>query len=114
MKKIVHEIRNQPEHVRELATILCTVAVVAIVGLVWFHSFQKDIYALLNPSQQTDAQDKFFAVESKSLFSSILGTFGDTKAQLLSVFKGSGNGTTVKNSSASVSPTPQASPHPLP
>ena len=88
MKHIIHEIRNQPHHVRALATVLCTVVVVAIVVAVWFNSFQKDIYALLNPEQQSQAEDQRFAKESKSLFSSILQTLDDGKAQILNLFDG--------------------------
>ncbi len=111
MKKIIHEIRRQPQHVRELATILCTIAVVAIVGLVWFHSFQKDIYALLNTDEQQDAQDRLFATESKSLLSSMMDSLGSSKAQISELF--SSKDTNVKHPSASGTPTPQV-PHPLP
>ncbi len=114
MKKIIHEIRRQPQHVRELATILCTIAVVAVVGLIWFRSFQKDIYALLNTSDRQEDQDRLFATESKSIFSSMMDSLGNSKAQISELFN-SNSGTSVKNPSASATSTatPQA-PHPLP
>lgn len=111
MRKIIHEIRRQPQHVRELATILCTIAVVAVVGLVWFRSFQKDIYALLNTDEQQDAQDRLFATESKSLFSSMVDSLGSSKAQISELFSGK-DSTNVKTS-ATPTATPQV-PHPLP
>lgn len=112
MKSIIHEIRNQPQHVRELATVLCTIAVVAVVILVWFNSFQKNIYALLNPDQQLQAQDQQFAQQSKSLFGSILQTLGDGKTQILNLFGG-------KSQTDVVNPAPQTNnpsnaAHPLP
>ena len=113
MKNIIHEIRNQPQHVRELATVLCTIAVVAVVVTVWFHSFQKNIYALLNPDQQPQAQDRLFAQESKSLFGSILQTISDGRAQISNLFSGK-NQTDVVNTSASQINNPSNTPHPLP
>lgn len=111
MRKIIHEIRQQPSHIRELATVLCTVVVVAIVGLVWFSSFQKDMYALLNPEQKSEAQDKLFAQESKSLFGSIFQVLSDGKAQISNLFSGSGEVDITNNPSESNTP---ASAHPLP
>ena len=113
MKKIIHEIRNQPQHVRELATVLCTIAVVAVVVTVWFHSFQKNIYALLNPDQQPQAQDQMFAQESKSLFGSILQTISDGRAQISNLFSGKSQ-TDIINAPASQTNNPSNVPHPLP
>lgn len=84
MRTIIHEIRNQPDHVRELATILCTVIVVAGVGFVWFHSFQRNVYTLLNPAPE--AEERVFAQESRSLLSSMFEVFGQGKAQILDLF----------------------------
>ncbi|MBP9822246.1 MAG: hypothetical protein KBC81_02280 [Candidatus Pacebacteria bacterium] len=97
MKTIIHEIRQQPHHVREIATIVCTVAVAAVVVFVWFHSFQKNIYTLLNPEDQTQSQDKVFAQESKSLFGSILQTLSDGKAQIASIFSGTSSQSEIIN-----------------
>ena len=110
LKHIVREIRKQPQHIRELATILCTIAVVAVVVLVWYRSFQKDIYALLNPDQQIEAPDKFFAQESKSLFGSILQVLDEGKAQISDLFNQDGE-TNVINQTDSDS---KNVPHPLP
>ncbi len=109
--KLIHEIRQQPHHVRELTTLLCTIAVVAVVGLVWFHSFQKDIYGLLNPEEQKDAQDTLFATQSKSLFGSMFSTLGNSKAQILDLFSKKDTNVTPASSPTS-SPAPVA--HPLP
>jgi hypothetical protein len=114
MKQIIHEIRNQPHHIRELATMLCTIAVVAVVVLVWFRSFQKDIYALLNPSDEPQAQDQFFAQQSQSLFGSILSTLGSGKAQISAFLSGNGGESVIINNNNSVSGDSSTAPHPLP
>lgn len=113
MKTIIHEIRNQPHHVRQMATILCTIVVVAVVVLVWFNSFQHNIYTLLNPDQNPQAQDQQFAQQSKSLFGSILQTLGDGKAQILNLFS-SKSQTDVVNPSAPQANSPSDVAHPLP
>jgi hypothetical protein len=113
MKQIIHEIRQQPQHIRALATVLCTVAVVAVVVAVWFNSFQKDIYALLNPEQQSQAEDQRFAKESKSLFGSILQTISDGRAQISSLFGGKSQ-TNVINNQSEPNTAPDDSIHPLP
>lgn len=113
MKHIIHEIRQQPHHVRELATILCTIAVVAVVALVWFHSFQKDIYGLLNPGDQPQAQDQLFAQQSQSMFGSIMNALNEGKAQISAFFSGSASQTDVTNTSTSAD-TSSGVAHPLP
>ena len=113
MKSIIHEIRQQPHHVRELATILCTIVVVAVVVLVWFNSFQHNIYALLNPEPQPQAQDQEFAKQSKSLFGSILQTLSDGKAQISNIFSGKSNQAEVVNPAPPANNPSDAS-HPLP
>ena len=113
MKRIIHEIRQQPHHVRELATVLCTIAVVAVVVTVWFNSFQKDIYALLNPDKNPQAQDQQFAKESKSLFGSILQTLSDGKAQISNLFNGKSQ-TDIVNTLDTVSNPSADKPHLLP
>jgi hypothetical protein len=98
MKHIIHEIRQQPQHIRELATALCTIVVVAVVVVVWFHSFQHDVYALLNPSQETQVgQDRLFAQQSQSLFGTIGDVFKNSKAQISSFFNGQGTQTNFVN-----------------
>ena len=113
MKHIIHEIRQQPHHIRELATVLCTVAVVAIVGLVWFHSFQKDMYAMLNPTAEPQAQDQLFAQQSQTLFGSIMNTLSQGKDQISAFFSGSASQTDIINNSTT-SDTSAAAVHPLP
>src|SRR5690349_7658301 len=110
MKKLVHHIRQQPSHIRELVTLGCTIVVVVLVGLVWFNSFQHDMYALLNPTDQKDAQDQHFAAVSQSLFGSIMDTLSSGKAEITDLIHGTST-TTVAAPSNNAAPV---QPHPLP
>ncbi len=69
----MRDIRNQPDHVREMLAGLCTVAVVSLIGIVWFRSFQGNIYALLN-DETSPVQEQFAATDKQSLF----GSLGET------------------------------------
>lgn len=63
---------------------LCVLTTVSLAGLVWYKSFQKDMYALLNPEEVTD--QRFLAQDnSKSLFSSVSEVGKDLKATLYNI-----------------------------
>lgn len=92
------DIRKQPRHHREIMFGLCVVTAVSLVGMVWYNSFQQNLYALLNPDQ--DTAQKFLATapsgilsktgaENKntpSLFSNISQTGKDLRAAFYSIF----------------------------
>lgn len=42
---------------------LCCVTTISLVGLIWFRSFEEDLFVLLNPEQEK--QDKFYAEREK-------------------------------------------------
>lgn len=113
MPSIIHKIRSQPHHIRELATIICTVVVVAVVVTIWFNSFRHNIYTLLNPDQQSQTQDQEFAQESKSLFGSILQTLSDGTAQISNLLRGKSQTDVVNTPDTSSIPV-IGEPHPLP
>ena len=114
MRSFLHEIHRQPEHVRQLLAGLCTVAVVSLVTLVWFRSFQQDIYALLNPADEPQAQDQMFARESSSLFGSIIQAFKDTGAQVSGLLTNESSRSQITNTTNSSDQNSTSSPHPLP
>jgi len=114
MKKLIHHVRSQPHHVRGLVTLGCTVAVVAVIGVVWFNSFQNNMYALLNPEDQVGARDKLFTQESKSLFASMLQVVSDGRAQITNIFSSQNNQTDIVNTKSNSSVAPSDSIHPLP
>ncbi|HWA64596.1 MAG TPA: hypothetical protein VG866_01985 [Candidatus Paceibacterota bacterium] len=88
MKSLIRDIRNQPDHVRELLVLLCTVVVGAGIGMIWFHSFKQDVYALLNP-QPEQSDDRSFASDTTSLFGYIGKAFSQSKAQIENFIAGS-------------------------
>ena len=64
---------------------LAMVTCVSLVGMVWFRSFQKDMYALLNGEQEIET--RFFAQsESKSLFGYFKETLKDGQAFIGGLF----------------------------
>ena len=75
--------------------ILSVVTTVSLVGLIWFRSFQKNLYVMLNPDQQQ--QEEFFATVDKnndatSLFGYIGQTFKDTYQNAKSLISGESAG----------------------
>ncbi|HYU64676.1 MAG TPA: hypothetical protein VEK36_00195 [Candidatus Paceibacterota bacterium] len=63
MASLLEEIRKQPKIVREIMFGLSVVTAVAIVGAVWFRSFEHNLYALMNPDQQTE--EKYVAQQEE-------------------------------------------------
>ena len=82
----LEEIRRQPQHHREIMFGLCVVTTISLVGMVWYNSFEKNLYVLLNPGETTDQRN--FA-ENKNV-PSLLGDIGktgqDLKAAFFSIF----------------------------
>lgn len=77
--KFVDDIKKQPQHIREIMFGLSVFITVLLVGLVWFRSFQRNIYVLLNPE---DGLEKALAIENvpvPSLFGFIWQTAGEVK-----------------------------------
>ena len=97
------EIRKQPKHHREIMFSLCVVTTVSLVGMVWYNSFEKNLYVLLNPGES--ANQKFLAtanggapqnaVAENKTVPSLLGDIGktgqDLKAAFLNIFNLTGN-----------------------
>lgn len=57
------DIKKQPKHIREIMFGLCIVITISLVGIVWFRSFEEDLFVLLNPEQ--DKQEQFYAERSQ-------------------------------------------------
>ena len=85
------EIRKQSQHHREIMFGLCVVTTISLVGMVWYNSFEKNLYVLLNPGETTDQRN--FA-ENKNV-PSLLGDIGrtgqDLKAAFLNILNLTGN-----------------------
>ena len=82
----LHEIRKQPQHHREIMFGLCVITSVSMVGMVWFNSFQKTLYVLLNPEDTTDQRYLANNSTAPSLLGDIGKTGQDLKASFLNIF----------------------------
>ena len=87
----LEEIRRQPQHHREIMFGLCVVTTISLVGMVWYNSFEKNLYVLLNPGENADQR---YLAENKNV-PSLLGDIGktgqDLKATFLNIFNLNGN-----------------------
>ena len=85
------EIRIQPRHHREIMFGLCVVTTISLVGMVWYNSFQQNLYALLNPGENID--QRYLAENKKvpSLFGNIGQVGKDLKAAFYNIFNLTGN-----------------------
>lgn len=76
------EIRKQPQHHREIMFGLCVVTTISLVGMVWYNSFQKNLYVLLNPGENADQR---YLAKNKNV-PSLLGDIGQTGQDLKAAF----------------------------
>ena len=47
----LNDIKKQPQHVREIMFGLAVFITVLLIGMVWFRSFQTNLYVLMNPEE---------------------------------------------------------------
>lgn len=89
MKSLLNEIRNQPEHVRHIFMWLCVVITFSVIGFIWFRSTSRQFVALMHPEQ---AQERALAEKNKpkqpSPFATILGAWGNLRANISELFVG--------------------------
>lgn len=79
----LEDIKKQPQHIREIMFGLCVITTVSLVGMIWFNSFKRDTYALLNPEDVK--QERLLAQENQtSLFGNLSKTFKDISATISS------------------------------
>jgi len=108
---LLHEIRHQPPHIRKLMFGLSIITTVSLVGMIWFQSFQSNMYALLNPETINPEDQRYYAVvdeKTKSPFALMKGAFKDVSASIFGIF-GEDSGDT-----APARPTPGSSVRALP
>jgi hypothetical protein len=80
INKILDYIKQQPERDREIMFFVSSFITILLVGIIWFNSFQKNLYALLNPEE--DFKKSFAATESvqiPSLFGFMAQSFLNIK-----------------------------------
>lgn len=51
MRSILEEIRQQPQHIREVFMWTCVVIVFSVIGFVWFRQTTRQFVALLHPEE---------------------------------------------------------------
>lgn len=76
------DIRKQPRHHREIMFGLCVITTISLVGMVWYNSFEKNLYVLLNPGENADQR---FLAENKAV-PSLLGNISQTGKDLKAAF----------------------------
>lgn len=77
------EIRKQPKHVREIMFGFCVVITVSLVGIVWFRSFEEDLFVMLNP--EPEKQEKFYAERDQRtplVYASVTNALGSLRATM--------------------------------
>ncbi len=89
----LEDIRKQPQHHREIMFGLCVVTTISLIAMVWYNSFEKNLYVLLNPGENAD--QRYLANENGEDLkadnaTSLLGDIGksgrDLKAAFYSIF----------------------------
>ncbi|MEK7125020.1 MAG: hypothetical protein AAB864_01335 [Patescibacteria group bacterium] len=83
---LLKEIQKQPLHVRQLLFGLSMLVVILVVGFVWLSSFQREVYALLNPSAEDQQQFAAQAQEALPLRATISTMFNTLRASVYNLF----------------------------
>lgn len=83
---LLAEIRKQPLYVRELLFGLSMLVVVFVVGLLWLGSFQREVYALLNPDREDQQQFSEQAGQALPLRATIGTLINTLRASIYNLF----------------------------
>lgn len=78
------DIKNQPQQTRELMFGLSVFITVLLIGMIWFRSFQGDLYALMNPEED---MEKALAVENAPV-PSLFGYVGKSLTEIKGLVSG--------------------------
>lgn len=79
----LNEIKKQPQHVREIMFGFCVIITVSLAGIVWFRSFEEDLFVMLNPEEEK--QERFYAERDQRtplIYASVVGALGDLRATI--------------------------------
>ena len=77
------EIKKQPQHIRETMFVFCVIITISLVGIVWFRSFEEDLFVMLNP--EPEKQDKFYASRQERtplIYANLTKVLGNMRATL--------------------------------
>lgn len=81
------DIRKQPQHVREIMFALCVIITISLVGLVWFRSFEEDLFVMLNP--EPEKQEQFYADREQRtplVYANVTKALGNMRAVIYDAF----------------------------
>ena len=81
------EIRKQPSHVREIMFWFSVVITVSLVGMVWFRSFEENLFVMMNP--EPEKQAKFYADRAGRtpvVYANVTKALGSLRATLYNSF----------------------------
>jgi|SRR3989338_8671894 len=82
------DIRKQPQHIREIMFGLAVFVTILMIGMIWFRSFQRNIYVLLNPEEGVQKSLAVENVPAPSLFGYIWQATGNIKGLISGLFEG--------------------------
>jgi hypothetical protein len=77
---LLEEIRQQPKHIRQIMFGLCVTITISMIGIIWYRSFEKNIFALLNPTEMQNQSQ--YAQNNSGLLSDIGGIFSGLGASI--------------------------------
>ncbi|MBI2669837.1 MAG: hypothetical protein HYX20_01680 [Candidatus Yanofskybacteria bacterium] len=99
MKRILDEIRQQPEHIRHIFLWLCVVITFSVIGFVWFRQTTKQFIALMHPEEE---QARILAEKNKpkhpSPFATIFNVWGNLRANISELLTGPESNLEIQNS----------------
>ena len=99
---VLHEIKQQPEHIRKTFMWVLVVITFSVVGFVWFRNTEKRFVALLNP-EQAEAE-RALAEKTKagtpSPFATIFDAWNNLRANISELIMGRQSEFNVNNSGA--------------
>ena len=99
---ILDEIREQPEHIRKIMFGFCVITTISIVGVIWYRSLEKNLFALLNPDEM--ANQPKYAQTSSGLFGDIGSTFKDLGGTIFNFIGIKSEPNNIENSSDTSAP----------
>ena len=81
---LLDDIRKQPRHIREIMFGLCVVITLSFIGMIWFRSFEEDVFVLLNTDENIRA--KFYAEREKNapVYANLTKAMGELRATIYS------------------------------
>ena len=82
----LEDLRKQPRLHREIMFGLCVVTTISLVGMVWYNSFEKNLYVLMNPEEVSNQKNLAENTNLPSLMGDIGKTGQDLKATFYSIF----------------------------